>query len=89
MFTVACNGYLFGLTFLFNGAFALVFGPERHGFSTIGVGLLNLGVFVGVLIGPVKHLWQERYYLKRIEESGGKNIPEARVAFSMIAGVGG
>jgi hypothetical protein len=42
IFYVAFNGYLFGLTFLFNGAFTLVFCPMGYGFNTILVGLANL-----------------------------------------------
>lgn len=57
MFTAAYNTYIFGLIFLFNGAFTLVFGEMGHGFNTIEVGLLNLGMSVGVLIGPVTHRW--------------------------------
>ncbi|KUJ16879.1 MFS multidrug transporter-like protein [Mollisia scopiformis] len=87
MFCAAYNGYLFGLTFLFNGAFALVFGSEGYGFDTIGVGLDNLGVVAGVCFGPLTHLWQERYYLRRVQEAGGKNVPEARVQMSMVAAV--
>lgn len=87
MFCAAYNGYLFGLTFLFNGAFALVFGEKGYGFNTIEVGLANLGVVVGVLFGPITHLWQERYYLRKVHEAGGKNIPEARVQMSMVAAV--
>ena len=62
--------------------------PWVYGFSPIEVGLANLGICVGVLFGPITHLWQERYYLRKIEESGGKNIPEARVQMSLIAAVG-
>lgn len=88
IFCAVYNGYLFGLTFLFNGAFALVFGETGYGFNTIQIGLANLGVVAGVIFGPITHLWQERYYLRKTEESGGKNIPEARVQLSMVAAVG-
>lgn len=72
------NGYLYGLSFLFNTAFVLVFG-QGHGFDTIGVGVCFLGLVVGISLGPVANIWQEKHYQKRVEESGGKNIPEARV----------
>lgn len=42
IFGALYNGYLYGLSFLFNGAFSLVFGKEGHGFDTIGVGLHSL-----------------------------------------------
>lgn len=72
------NGYLYGLSFLFNTAFALVFG-QGHGFDTIGVGVCFLGLVIGISLGPVVNIWQEKHYQKRVEESGGKNVPEARV----------
>lgn len=87
IFCAVYNGYLFGLTFLFNGGFALIFGPMGYGFNTIEVGLANLGVIVGVLLGPITHIWQERYYLRQIEKQDGKNVPEARVQTSLVAAV--
>ncbi|POS72548.1 major facilitator superfamily transporter [Diaporthe helianthi] len=72
------NGYLYGLSFLFNTAFALVFG-HGHGFDAIGVGICFLGLVVGISLGPVANIWQEKQYQRRVEESGGKNVPEARV----------
>ncbi|KAF2173759.1 hypothetical protein M409DRAFT_62035 [Zasmidium cellare ATCC 36951] len=97
------NGYLYGLSFLFNGAFSLVFGPKGYGFSTIGVGLTFLGLIIGVCIGPVVNIWQERYYQRRIRQDLGqsvdtaveackeedvfKNIPEARVQLGKVAAV--
>lgn len=97
------NGYLYGLSFLFNGAFSLVFGPKGYGFSTIGVGLTFLGLVVGICLGPVVNIWQERYYQRRIRQDLGqsvdtaveagkeedvfKNIPEARVQLGKVAAV--
>ncbi|KZP32502.1 MFS multidrug transporter-like protein [Athelia psychrophila] len=82
------NGYLYGLSFLFNTAFGLVFGPTGHGFSTIGVGLSFFGIMVGITIGPVTNLLQERYYHRRVREMGGANIPEARLGQMRWAGLG-
>lgn len=79
MFGALFNGYLYGLSFLFNTAFTLVFG-QGHGFNTIGVGICFLGVCFGISLGPVTNmLWQERYYQRKVQESGGKNVPESRV----------
>ncbi len=87
MFNALYNGYLYGLSFCFNGAFSLVFGEGGHGFDVIGVGLSFLGVFVGISAGLVTNLWQERYYQRRVEESDGKNIPEARVQLGKLAAI--
>ena len=88
VFGALYNGYLYGLSFLFNGAFALVFGKSGHGFSTVGVGLCFLGIVAGLSCGPVTNLWQERYYQRRIAAAGGRNIPEARVQLGKVAAVG-
>ena len=87
VFGALYNGYLYGLSFLFNGAFTLVFGPKGHGFDIIGVGLSFLGIMVGITFGPLTNLWQERYYQKRIVKMGGRNVPEARVQLSQLAAV--
>ncbi|KAF4308183.1 Sugar transporter conserved site [Botryosphaeria dothidea] len=86
MFAALYNGYLYGLSFLFNTAFALVFG-QGHGFDTIGVGVSFLGICFGISLGPVTNIWQERYYQRKVHESGGKNVPEARVQMGKIAAV--
>lgn len=78
IFAALFNGYLYGLSFLFNTAFTLVFG-QGHGFSTIGVGTCFLGLCFGISLGPMTNIWQERYYQRKVHESGGKNVPEARV----------
>lgn len=87
LFGALYNGYLYGLSFLFNGAFALVFG-EGHGFNTMQVGLSFLGIVFGISCGPITNIWQERYYRRRVRETGGKNIPEARVQMGKVAAVG-
>lgn len=66
----------------------LVFGKTGHGFSTIGVGLSFLGIIVGITIGPITNLIQERYYHRRVKELDGANIPEARVWLMRWAGLG-
>lgn len=78
MFGALYNGYLYGLSFLFNTAFTLVFG-QGHGFSTIQVGACFLGLCVGISLGPITNMYQERYYQLKVSRSGGKNVPEARV----------
>jgi len=87
VFAALYNGYLYGLSFLFNAAFALVFGPEGHGFTISGVGLAFLGIFVGISFGPITNLWQERYYQRRIRDANGKNVPEARLQMGKVAAI--
>ena len=88
VFCALFNGYLYGISFLFNEAFSLVFGPRGHGFATIGVGLAFLGIVTGISLGPITNLWQERYYHRRTGGRPEVNIPEARVQLSQVAAVG-
>ena len=87
VFGALYNGYLYGLSFLFNGAFSLVFGMEGHGFDILGVGLTFLGIVVGISVGPITNIWQEQYYQRRIAQLDGKNVPEARVQLGRVAGI--
>ena len=87
IFLCLYNGYLYGLSFLLNGAFDIVYGEKGYGFNTIEVGLAFLGVFIGISLGPFTNLWQESYYHRRIARANGKNIPEARVQLSMSAAI--
>lgn len=88
LFTAAYNGYLFGIAFLFNGAFTIVF-SDSYGFNIVQTGLANFGVCVGALLGPVTHIWQEKYYLRKATAADGtiKNVPEARIQLSMVGAV--
>jgi MFS family permease len=88
IFAALYNGYLYGLSFLFNGAFRMVFGEEGHGMSTIGVGCAFLGIALGISIGPFTNLWQERYYQRRLATSGNAAVPEARLQLAMVAAIG-
>lgn len=82
------NGWLFGLSFLLNGAFNLVFGPMGHGLDTLQVGLCFLGIAGGITLGPFINLIQERYYHKRVAAAAnGHNLPEARVMMGKVAAV--
>ncbi|KAH8648445.1 major facilitator superfamily domain-containing protein [Xylariales sp. PMI_506] len=88
IFGALYNGYLYGLSFLFNGAFGMVFGKEGHGFSTVGVGCAFLGIALGISIGPFTNLWQERYYQRQLHQASGAAVPEARLRLGMVAAIG-
>ncbi|KIV84613.1 hypothetical protein PV11_00386 [Exophiala sideris] len=76
IFCALYNGYLYGLSFLFNDAFNLVFGEKGYGFNVIGVGLAFLGVVVGVSLGPIVNIWQERHYRKAIHAHERASVEE-------------
>ena len=78
VFAATYNGYLYGLSFLFNGAFNLVFGETGYGFGVMGVGMSFIGFAIGVSIGPVVNIWQERYYQRCIHAPENKSLIDNR-----------
>ncbi|KAE8853534.1 hypothetical protein HRS9122_00526 [Pyrenophora teres f. teres] len=81
------NGFLYGLSFLFNGAFHMIFGPDGYGFDTIGVGISFLGIVAGITIGLGTNIFQERYYQRQVIQAGNRDVPEARVHHAKLAAV--
>ncbi|EXJ54918.1 uncharacterized protein A1O5_12829 [Cladophialophora psammophila CBS 110553] len=77
IFAALYNGYLYGLSFLFNGALNLVFGKHGYGFKTIGVGLCFLGLVVGITLGPIVNVCKDDKHFK--------NVPGARLQQAKIA----
>jgi MFS family permease len=86
-FAALYNGFLYGLSFLFNGAFHMIFGPAGYGFDTIGVGICFLGIVLGITSGLLTNIFQERYYRRRVVEAGHSDVPEARVHYAKVAAI--
>jgi len=80
------NGFIYGLVYIFNEAFPLVFG-DGHGFNTGEAGLSFLGLVIGPLIGAAFHFLQERYYLRRVAQNNGKGVPEARMWMGLAGSI--
>jgi multidrug resistance protein len=81
MAAAAYNGFIYGVVYLFNESFPLVFGSEEgHGFNVGQTGLTFLGIAVGALVAASFYPLQERYYLRRVAENNGKGVPEARMS---------
>lgn len=74
----AYNGFIYGLVYLFNEAFPLVFG-DNHGFNVGEQGLSFLGLALGSVVGVAIYPIQERYYLRKVARNDGKGVPEARI----------
>ena len=86
MFAALWNGLLYGLIFLFNDAFAGIFGPgdgynwQHPGLVQLTFGALVVGEVLGFLIYPYT---QERYYQYAIRKAG-QSVPEARMASGTV-----
>ncbi|GIC92494.1 uncharacterized protein Aud_008960 [Aspergillus udagawae] len=79
---------LYGLVYLFNEAFPVVFGPGKgHGFNIGEQGLAFLCMAIGPIIAFCFYPLQERYYLRRVKESDGKGVPEARMWMARLGAI--
>jgi hypothetical protein len=79
------NGFLYGLSFLFNGAFHIIFGPNGYGYDTVGIGICFLGIVFGICFGLFTNVFQERHYQRKVAKAGQRDVPEARVFHAKLA----
>ena len=59
-----------------------------YGLTTLQVGLCFLGLMVGISVGPLISIWQEKYFQKQWEQNGRKNVSEARVQLGKMGAIG-
>lgn len=87
-FAAIYNGFLYGLVYLFNDAFPLVFGPGKgHDFNPGEQGLSFIGLTIGPIIAFCFYPLQDRYYLGKVAENGGKGVPEARMWMARLGAI--
>lgn len=80
-FAALWNGFLYGLIFLYNDAYAMIFGSENggYGFSPGLTQLTFLSLIIGCVLGGIVYPFTgERFYQKRIRQAG-ESVPEARM----------
>ncbi|CAO1623447.1 unnamed protein product [Sympodiomycopsis kandeliae] len=80
-FAALWNGFLYGLIFLFNDAFVLIWGSDNHGygFSPGLTQLTFLSLIIGCVLGALVYPFTgERIYQARIRKAG-QSVPEARM----------
>ncbi|KUI71669.1 hypothetical protein VM1G_07090 [Cytospora mali] len=73
------NGFIYGIVYLFNEAFPLLFGPGGHNFNIGQWGAAFSGLCIGSIVAAFLHPVQERYYLRQVSKNDGKGVPEARM----------
>lgn len=72
---------LFGIVYLFQGSFPLVFGMN-HDFNVGEQGLSFLGLTIGTLLGALITPFQNRFYVRKLHEAK-RGVPE--VSWKQIA----
>lgn len=65
---------LFGIVYLFQGSFPLVFGMN-HGFNVGEQGLSFLGLTIGTVLGALITPFQNRFYVRKLHEAQ-RGVPE-------------
>ncbi|GAA5881298.1 hypothetical protein JCM8547_003488 [Rhodosporidiobolus lusitaniae] len=82
------NVQLFGVNYLFTGAYPLVFGENgSRVWNTLQVGMTWFGLVIGGAIGPLTHIPQERKFRRETKENGDILVPERRLDMACVAGV--
>ncbi|KAL8292561.1 hypothetical protein RQP46_001173 [Phenoliferia psychrophenolica] len=74
------NALSFGIIFLANQAFPLIFGTGNGGHGWTSIGAVNLTYLAGFLLHPL----QEQRYQTAQRNNGGKSVPEARFYSSLF-----
>ena len=87
---VACialyASFVYALLYLTLEVFPIVF-QENRGYSILVGSLPFLGLFLGVLAAIGLNLANQPYLFRKLEASGGKAVPEARLPPMMVGSV--
>ena len=78
--------FVYGILYLSLAAFPIVF-QEIRGWNQVVGALPFLAYLVGILIGAVINLSNQRFYLKRFKANNNRAVPEARLPPMMIGSV--
>lgn len=78
--------FLYGILYLSLTAYSIVFG-QVHGFSLGVAGLPFMGLIVGVSIGLVPVLLNNRSYVKKLDKNNNVPVPEWRLPPAMVGGI--
>jgi len=78
--------FVYGILYANLAAFPIEFQEER-GWNMVVGALPFLAIFIGILIGAVTNILNQRYYVKRFHTNGDRPIPEARLPPMMIGSI--
>ncbi|KAL9114054.1 MAG: hypothetical protein Q9227_001826 [Pyrenula ochraceoflavens] len=72
------NSFCYGILYMFLGAFPIIF-QEQRGWNEVVGALPFLAELVGIFFGAAVNLLNQKFYLKRMRQNGGRPVPEARL----------
>ncbi|CAL5871064.1 uncharacterized protein PFLUO_LOCUS5310 [Penicillium psychrofluorescens] len=78
--------FVYGILYLSLAAFPIVF-QEVRGWNQVVGALPFLAYLVGIFIGAVANLTNQRFYIKRFKANNNRAVPEARLPPMMVGSV--
>ncbi|KAK5088392.1 hypothetical protein LTR05_002610 [Lithohypha guttulata] len=78
--------FVYGVLYMTLEVFPIVF-QQNHDLTLIEASASFLGLFIGVLFALVINLGNQPRYIRKVRESNGKPVPEARLPPMAIGGV--
>ena len=75
--------FTYGIVYLNFASFPIIFEEER-GWNQVVGSLPFLAMLIGVFIGAGFNLYNQKFYVRKLEENGGKAVPEARLPPMMV-----
>ncbi|KAJ5633717.1 Major facilitator superfamily domain general substrate transporter [Penicillium herquei] len=85
-FVALYASFVYAILYLSLAAFPIVF-QEIRGWNELVGALPFLAYFVGICIGAVINLSNQRFYIKRLKENNNRPVPEARLPPVMVGSV--
>ncbi|KAJ5492411.1 major facilitator superfamily domain-containing protein [Penicillium expansum] len=76
--------FVYSIVYLNIGSFPIIF-HETRGWSPVVASLPFLALIVGIIVGALVNIFNQRFYLKKMRAAGNKPCPEARLP-PMMAG---
>ncbi|KAL9057473.1 MAG: hypothetical protein Q9162_002310 [Coniocarpon cinnabarinum] len=78
--------FCYGILYANLGAFPTIF-EEKRGWNQVVGALPFLALLVGVLAAGIINLFNQRYYVRRLNANNGRPVPEARLPPMMVGSV--
>jgi len=80
------SSFVYALVYLTFEAFPIVF-QEIRGWNSVVGGLPFIGLLIGIVVAGLINVGNQKYYLRRMLQNGGRAVPEARLPPMMLGSV--